>query len=218
MGANMPDQFSLFAADSPASLTPLPGSKEAQMITAHYGQKCSESYAKYSPLGSFVKTLLGSSVWNSTKCYLIWKVRATPGNRLIFQLAESMPTTYAIESGLLPTPAAKDYGSNQGGGSGNGTGPKRYGLSTLARLWATPSARDWKDTPGMSSTGVNPDGSERQRLDQLARQVYATPDVGAAKGRGQASADARGRLGGSLNPAWVEWLQGYPIGWTDCED
>jgi DNA (cytosine-5)-methyltransferase 1 len=22
--------------------------------------------------------------------------------------------------------------------------------------------------------------------------------------------------GGALNPAWVEWLMGYPAGWTDC--
>jgi hypothetical protein len=25
-------------------------------------------------------------------------------------------------------------------------------------------------------------------------------------------------LSGSLNPTWVEWLMGYPPGWTDCED
>jgi hypothetical protein len=23
--------------------------------------------------------------------------------------------------------------------------------------------------------------------------------------------------GGSLNPTWVEWLMGWPLGWTDCE-
>lgn len=22
--------------------------------------------------------------------------------------------------------------------------------------------------------------------------------------------------GGQLNPEWVEWLMGFPIGWTDC--
>lgn len=28
----------------------------------------------------------------------------------------------------------------------------------------------------------------------------------------------RGATGGSLNPTWVEWLMGFPLGWTDCED
>ena len=23
---------------------------------------------------------------------------------------------------------------------------------------------------------------------------------------------------GSLNPQWVEWLMGYPVGWTDLQD
>jgi hypothetical protein len=37
--------------------------------------------------------------------------------------------------------------------------------------WHSPSARDWKDTAGMSTTGRNPDGTERNRIDQLPRQV-----------------------------------------------
>jgi hypothetical protein len=28
---------------------------------------------------------------------------------------------------------------------------------------------------------------------------------------------ARG-IGGQLNPEWVEWLMGFPAGWTDLED
>jgi DNA (cytosine-5)-methyltransferase 1 len=24
--------------------------------------------------------------------------------------------------------------------------------------------------------------------------------------------------GGRLNPTWVEWLMGFPLGWTDLED
>jgi hypothetical protein len=38
--------------------------------------------------------------------------------------------------------------------------------------WATPAKRDWKDTAGSSKTGVNPDGSVRNRMDRLAMQVY----------------------------------------------
>jgi len=24
------------------------------------------------------------------------------------------------------------------------------------------------------------------------------------------------QVGGALNPTWVEWLMGFPLGWTDC--
>ena len=25
-------------------------------------------------------------------------------------------------------------------------------------------------------------------------------------------------IGGKLNPTWVEWLMGFPAGWTDLKD
>lgn len=68
--------------------------------------------------------------------------------------------------------------------------------------WATPGARDHKDTPGMSATGVNPDGSIRNRLDQLGRQVGLTNCSPAETARPAA-----------LNPAFSRWLMGYPVEW-----
>jgi hypothetical protein len=45
--------------------------------------------------------------------------------------------------------------------------------------WPTTSARDHKDTPGMATKGINPDGSERNRTDQLPRKAllmgWSTP-------------------------------------------
>ena len=37
-------------------------------------------------------------------------------------------------------------------------------------------------------------------------------------GDGLGTAVRRESLSGSLNPAWVEWLMGFPIGHTDLED
>ena len=55
----------------------------------------------------------------------------------------------------------------------------------------------------MSVLGKNPDQSTRERVDQLPRAVYASePD----------------RDGGTLSPTWVEWLMGFPSGWTDLKD
>ena len=50
--------------------------------------------------------------------------------------------------------------------------PNMTGVSLVQQAplagWATASARDWKDSPGMALEAVNPDGSARSRIDQLA--------------------------------------------------
>ena len=170
------EQRSLFAEDFLASHIPLPGSNEAQKMTAHSGRKCCESYAKYSQLGSLVKTLLESSQWNSTQCFLTWKVKATPAKRLLFQLVPSMPPTNATDVGSSPT-----------------------------TMWPTPTATEYKGArskEAMEKTGRDPHtNSLRDAVE--AQSGYATP---------------KGKLSGSLNPEWVEWLMGFPIGHTDLKD
>ena len=63
------------------------------------------------------------------------------------------------------------------------------------------------------------------------KEMFPTPTSsdhkGWSKGHKRAE-DASNRLdfavepdkgvGGTLNPMWVEWLMGFPIGWTDLED
>jgi DNA (cytosine-5)-methyltransferase 1 len=105
-------------------------------------------------------------------------------------------------------------------------------LGMAVKIWPTASSRDWKDTPGMAMEGTNPDGSKRARNDQLARRVYQeetfpTPTSRDHKsGRGKqprqyselTPAIERSEPTGRLNPTWVEWLMGFPLGWTDLED
>jgi hypothetical protein len=76
--------------------------------------------------------------------------------------------------------------------------------------WPTASARDWKDSPGMATTAINPDGSDRNRTDQLARAVYVAGHPVPASG----STDGSRRELFLLNARWVETLMGVPVGWT----
>jgi len=75
----------------------------------------------------------------------------------------------------------------------------------------SPSARDWKDTSGMSEGGVDPDGSTRSRLDQLPRQAQLADSGPTATGGTGATASS-----GQLDPAYSRWLMGLPAEWCDC--
>jgi hypothetical protein len=68
---------------------------------------------------------------------------------------------------------------------------------------------------------------EKSNLEEwVARKTFPTPtarDWKSGKGKTQSE---RGRTagpslaevsGGQLNPMWVEWLMGFPLGWTDLE-
>lgn len=87
---------------------------------------------------------------------------------------------------LLPTPSASQYGSNQGGAAGR-VGPIRPSLETMARRNLWPTP-----TAHNAKEGGYPAEHERN-----------TPTLASA-------------AGGKLNPTWVEWLMGWPLGWTDC--
>lgn len=49
---------------------------------------------------------------------------------------------------------------------------------------------------------------------QVAVQMWPTPTANRWSGL---QSHGRNAILGKLNPAWVEWLMGFPIGWTDCE-
>ena len=202
-----------------ANLSVSPGSDSARQMTVRSGLKCSELYKRQDPLGSLVRTLLGSSRWNSTISYLTWKASATPRGRLLFRLVPSMPDTDGTEFGLWPTPdtcAGGDGPSQQ-----NRNGPR---LQTAVKSWPTPNARDWKDTTAKSSINAIQNGA--QMTLGRAAHMWPTPTAnedacGKVGGKMQAMLGNHPALGktsvnGSLNPAWVEWLMGYPIGHTVC--
>lgn len=58
-------------------------------------------------------------------------------------------------------------------------------------LLPTPSARDWRSGLASAETHAR---NARPLAEVISREV-----------------------GGQLNPEWVEWLMGLPLGWTDCD-
>jgi DNA (cytosine-5)-methyltransferase 1 len=109
-----------------------------------------------------------------------------------------MLPTEEIDCGLWPTPMARDW---KGGRTAETL--KKRGRSitnslpdaVTGQLWPTPTANE--DHAG------RPGG-------KMQKMLGNHPEV-----RGTTEAEWRR---GSLNPTWVEWLMGYPKGWTDLED
>ena len=183
------EQLMLFQVDSPASRSAAPGSDEARMMTVTSGRKCLELSKSSGPLGLLEKMLLESSVWRSTRCYLTWKTRVTKQGRLLFQLAASMPRTEDTDVLLWPTVTASDW-KHQGPNS------HQKGPQEAVRMWPTPT----------TGAGLCGGTGNYQQLKALEESGQITEEERKSMAAGN---------GGQLNPAWVEWLMGFPIGWTD---
>ena len=207
-------QLTLFPAGSPASHSVLPGSSEARKMTVTSGRRCLELYRNSGPLGSLVRMCLGLSIWRSTRCYLTWKLSATPSRRLLFRLQASMPRTDANELPLWPTPRAND-----GEKRGNVSSDPRNELPGAVRFWPTPTVMDSK---GLDTHLRKDCTSTRSVLLSQKVAMFATPQHrGFRTGQKsrwenpERSRNLNDQIGGQLNPTWVEWLMGFPIGWTD---
>ena len=102
-------------------------------------------------------------------------------------------------------------------------------LSAAVNMFATPQARDYR--AGQASRWEDKERRSRNLNDQIA--MWLTPTTGAGmcggtgnfqqlkrlKEQGVISENERRNMsqgnGGQLNPYWVEWLMGFPPGWTE---
>jgi hypothetical protein len=143
-------------------------------------------------------------------------VKATPARRSLFQLAPWTPSTDETASGLWPTVRASD---GERGGRGDLIQACRGNENKHFKLWPTPTVDD--------SNNVSRQSGQFQSLTASvkgSREMFPTPTRQDASNNGGTAQMERNALplnaviGGSLNPTWVEWLMGYPLGWTDLKD
>jgi hypothetical protein len=220
--------LTLFRAGFPVRTYQQP--EKAQGLTEN-DQECGNTWrgwlAKYDP---------NTCLWRTAQCSLLEDLNESLAtlprsgmtrNGLLWALPMLEQTTKETESGSLPTPTMQ--GLNGGSNSRKaaitrGTWPTpaaRDGKPTntlealmkgrfvdqLANrvkmvqnnLWTTPTSRDWK---GTTVSKNHPQGFNKS----LANDVLKMPEATLAT-----------VSGGKLNPTWVEWLMGWPLGWTDLK-
>ena len=143
-----------YLADSHAKTSVARAKVQASKASAvECGQKWPESLARYDH---------ASRLWKTAQCSLLEGLDV---------YSETWPR----------------WGTMRGGECWELSTPARLISENESGLWPTPCARDWKDN------GRSPAELHRNSV------TLATA------------------AGGQLNPTWVEWLMGWPLGWTDLK-
>lgn len=175
---------------------------ESTASAAACGAKWHESSVRYDRASSSWKT--HRSLWEEA---LPWSSVTLPKwgsmrDGVCSERAMSVRPTGANESGLWATPSATD-GQRGGCITQNMTGVSLAQMVNTPHRWPTPKANDAEKRGNFDV--ANP----RNGLPAAAKR-FATPQARDFRS-GQASD------GGQLNPTWVEWLMGWPLGWTDLK-
>ena len=177
----------------------------AREPVAASGPKSSDLLASYHP---------ATSSWRTSQTCLValaknegdglaefsetWPSAGMMQNGATYQLAWSLPPTGESESGSWPTPrkctamAAKITPASAWDAGRFPNSETMVGRS----LWPTPQKSDNRDRGNLSSPAI-------------ARRK--------AKGKQLMLSQVVSDQSGALNPPWVEWLMGFPIGWTDLQ-
>ena len=175
------------------------------------------SLAKFDPASSSWRTAQLSLLGDSELSSVTWPRSGMTAGGQCWELPMSERLTGETDSGLwVPTPNATD-GSGGGARMENLSPGHQKKLRDFAKTWPTPH-------------GFSPDGrSNGPSGNDLGRAVNQSLKVATSTARdwrsgkaSQATHDKNSRhlseqIGGSLNPTWVEWLMGWPLGWTDLK-
>jgi hypothetical protein len=147
-----------------------------------------------------------TSLWKTSQHCLVeglatfsetWPRSGMTRNGTAYQLPTLVRLTDGTESGLWPTSTSQEakHGTVTQWEMTTDHPTTKASLRVRAAksLWPTPSANDNRDRGNLSTPAV-------QRRARLGKQLGLSMVVSDQSGQ--------------LNPTWVEWLMGFPIGWT----
>jgi hypothetical protein len=208
------------------------------------GAKWRESFAKYDPDTCLWRTrqflLLGDlEPFSGT-----WPRRGMMRNGECMEPLTPERRTTGTGCGFFATPAAADARGTHGGGQGRSlrtdvrmfptpksspSGPDyaRSGrpksgsadLASFVALFPTPTVSGNYNREGVSVRSRDGLATHVKKYPTPAARDYRSPNKKPYQQRGgkKKGEQLPNVVGGQLNPDWVEWLMGWPIGWTALE-
>ena len=165
-----------------------------------------------------------SHLWRTVQCSLLEDLNEslqtlpqwgmTVGGEL-YLLPTLVQNTNENESGLWLTPTVMDglpprnpealerqYQNNRKGRTTHATLREQVVYPPPKEMFPTPTMRDYKGANGFETTKKKMAEGLRAHMGQLPNAVQHLEQK---------------PIGGTLNPTWVEWLMGWPLGWTDLK-
>ena len=149
------------------------------------------SLARFDPASLSWKTAQRSLLGDSELSSVTWPRSGMTAAGQCWELPTLGRTTSATASGWWPTPTTQDNVQVRGVGAAANAPSRGTTLGGAVRMWQTPVA---DDAVNRAKGKWNSRGEPK-----LSAQVLCTDEP----------------TGGQLNPMFVEWLMGFPPGWTE---
>lgn len=196
-----------------AKPAPAPASRERARGS---GSRTSKPFARFDPATSSWRTSQFSLSGALTSYSGDWPRAGTMRNGTVSPRAPLAPLTDATGYSSWPTPTTADAFTDKLRSSQQTEGSRHLvNLAQAVQMWPTPMASDAlrgsrtyaRGNPtllGVVKLLPTPKASDGRRNGCRSEQERDSPDLPAI-------------VGGRLNPTWVEWLMGFPLGWTDLE-
>ncbi len=169
--------------------------EKAKMTRDTYGPTSETPLAQYDPATHCWKMYAATSLWGSTECLQTLPRSGMTQNGALFPRPALVPLIDATALFVWPTPTTQEVEHPLAELTATGRRKSKNGnthslnLADSVRLWPTPTVDDSKNVTRKSGG-----------FQSLTRTV-----------QGESVTN------GKLNPTWVEWLMGFPLGWTDLE-
>ena len=231
------EQLTFSLGDFPASPSPWLESKKVKGTIVTYGRRCSGLSESCARVASSVRTYLESSALPPGRWLRIWSVQAITSSCLILKLRLSELGTGDRECfSLRPTPNTmdalppkspealkKEMTVSRPGRKQPCNLRDWVAVQEGKSLWPTPRANEYKDTLQSVPPSRKKDPGKCNLTQAVAMGLMvATPcarDYRTGQRKRYENPDRaynlNDQIGGQLNPTWVEWLMGFPPGWTD---
>lgn len=196
-----------------------------------YGVSTGALLAKYDPAGSSWRTSQACLVSEWERFSGTFPRSGSMRSGIVYQLQPSAPLIGVTEYGLWPTPQAHDAATPKSPEqleAAKARALAKHGrpmgfsnLNERVQMWPTPRATDGSHGGRVTERKGREGGN---LIEAVSARMFPTPTARDWRS-GKASLATMERnarplseaIGGSLNPTWVEWLQGFPPNWTEVD-